>query len=313
MTFHREGRLPEAEKIYRDLLEKAPQHFDLLHMLGVVCWQQGRGDEGLLLVDRALAIQPQNAPAYSNRGNILRDLGRLEEAVQSCTRAIELDPRFAVAYCNRATALLAMGRHEEALADTDAALRLQPNLLEPLICRAGIFQALQRYVDAAAVARSILQISPNHLPAWHAAMEALLAMVQANQASGVVDESLLREVEQVLGEVLRRRPDFFQALHNRAIIRQMLQRHDEALADLDRVLQSTPAFTQAHMTRGNVLLELMRHSEAVAAYDNSCRPPSDDAGTCDTSTCALGTPCAYDGGNHTEPFLRLSSVLIAYR
>ena len=52
---------------------------------------------------------------------------------------------------------------------------------------------------------------------------------------------------------------------------------------------------------------------AVAAYDNSCRPPSDDAGTCDTSTCALGTPCAYDGGNHTEPFLRLSSVLIAYR
>lgn len=269
MTFHREGRLPEAEKIYRDLLIQAPQHFDLLHMLGVVCWQQGRGDEGLLLVDRALAIQPQNAPAYSNRGNILRDLGRLEEAVQSCTRAIELDPRFAVAYCNRTTALLAMGRHEEALADTDAALRLQPNLLEPLICRAQIFQALQRYADAAAVARSILRISPDHLPAWHAAMEALLAMVQANQASGVVDESLLREVEQVLGEVLRRRPDFFQALHNRAIIRQMLQRHDEALADLDRVLQSTPAFTQAHMTRGNVLLELMRHSEAVAAYDNA--------------------------------------------
>jgi len=266
---HREGRLPEAEKIYCDLLAKAPQHFDLLHMLGVVCWQQGRGQEGLGYLDRALAIQPQNAPAYSNRGNILRDLGRFDEALQSCTRAIELDPRFSVAYCNRATVFLAMGRHVEALADSDAALRIQPNLLEAMVCRARIFQALQRYSDAVAVARSILQISPDHLTAWHAAMEALLAMVQANQASGVVDQSLLLETEQVLSEVLRRQPDFFQALHNRAILRQMLQRHDEALADLDGVLQSAPGFTQAHITRGNVLLELMRHSEAVAAYDHA--------------------------------------------
>ena len=266
---HREGRWPAAEKIYRDLLEKAPQHFDLLHMLGVVCWQQGRGQEGLGYLDLALAIQSRSAPACSNRGNILRDLGRFEEALQSCTRAIELDHGFAVAYCNRATVFLAVGRHAEAMADADAALRIQPNLLEAMVCRARIFQALQRYVDAAAVARSILQSSPNHLPAWHAAMDALLAMVQANQASGVVDESLLREAEQVLGELLRRQPDFFQALHNRAIMRQMLRRHDDALADLDRVLQSTPAFTQAHITRGNVLLELMRHSEAAAAYDNA--------------------------------------------
>jgi protein O-GlcNAc transferase len=266
---HREGRLPSAEKIYRDLLAKAPQHFDLLHMLGVVCWQQGRGQEGLGYLDRALAIQPQSAPACSNRGNILRDLGRFDEALQSCTRAIELDQGFAVAYCNRATVFLAMGRHAEAMADADAALRIQPNLLEAMVCRARVFQALQRYSDAVAMARSILQVSPNHLPAWHAAMDALLAMVQAMQAAGGVDETLLRESEQVLGEVLRRQPDFFQALHNRAIIRQMLRRHEEALTDLDAVLQFAPAFTQAHITRGNVLLEMQRHSEAAAAFDNA--------------------------------------------
>lgn len=54
-------------------------------------------------------------------------------------------------------------------------------------------------------------------------------------------------------------------------------------------------------------------SYGVAGYDNTCRPPSNDAGTCDTTACVLGTGCAYDGANHTEPFYRLSSVLIAYR
>lgn len=46
----------------------------------------------------------------------------------------------------------------------------------------------------------------------------------------------------------------------------------------------------------------------VAAYENTCRP---DAPTC--AGCSLGTDCAYDGGNHTEPSYYLSAVLIAYR
>jgi hypothetical protein len=46
------------------------------------------------------------------------------------------------------------------------------------------------------------------------------------------------------------------------------------------------------------------------AYVNACRM---DAPTCDTSACTLGTGCAYDGGNHTEPFFYISSLLVAYR
>lgn len=46
----------------------------------------------------------------------------------------------------------------------------------------------------------------------------------------------------------------------------------------------------------------------VEAYDNTCRP---DASPC--AGCSLGTGCAYDGGNHTEPYYQLSALLIAYR
>jgi hypothetical protein len=46
----------------------------------------------------------------------------------------------------------------------------------------------------------------------------------------------------------------------------------------------------------------------VEAYENTCRP---DSMTC--TGCTLGTTCAYDGGNHTDPNFQLSSLLIGYR
>jgi hypothetical protein len=46
----------------------------------------------------------------------------------------------------------------------------------------------------------------------------------------------------------------------------------------------------------------------VQSYENTCRP---DATSC--AGCTLGSACAYDDGNHTEPHYFVSSVLIAYR
>ncbi len=48
---------------------------------------------------------------------------------------------------------------------------------------------------------------------------------------------------------------------------------------------------------------------AVSEYENKCRPDA-----CTASTCAFGqSVCTYDGGMHTEPSVRVSSVLVAYR
>jgi hypothetical protein len=46
----------------------------------------------------------------------------------------------------------------------------------------------------------------------------------------------------------------------------------------------------------------------VEPYTNTCRP---DSPTC--TGCTLGTGCAYDGGNHTEPNWQQSAVLVLTR
>lgn len=53
-----------------------------------------------------------------------------------------------------------------------------------------------------------------------------------------------------------------------------------------------------------------RLAYAVTRYVNGCRPGADPF---IPTTCTLGTSADYDGGRHTPPIYRLSTVLIAYR
>ena len=76
---HQQGRLGEAELLYREVLAKAPDHPDALHFLGVLETQRGRHETGIALMDRAIAVNPRNAAAHYNRANALREMGRTQD------------------------------------------------------------------------------------------------------------------------------------------------------------------------------------------------------------------------------------------
>jgi len=81
-----------------------------------------RIEEALASYDKAVALKPDYAEVYSNRGIALHDLKRSEEALASYDRAIALQPDYAEAYNNRGNALQDLKRWEEALASYERAL-----------------------------------------------------------------------------------------------------------------------------------------------------------------------------------------------
>ncbi|MGC1532436.1 MAG: hypothetical protein WA832_17395, partial [Bradyrhizobium sp.] len=58
---HRHGLLAEAQKGYRLVLKKRPDHFDTLHMLGVSEKQLGNHDAAMRWIKRALLVDPKSA------------------------------------------------------------------------------------------------------------------------------------------------------------------------------------------------------------------------------------------------------------
>ena len=132
LRHHQEGRLAEAEQMYRQILAVDPRQADALHLLGMVAYQNGRNDAAVELIGKAIAIHKTAASYHSNLGNVLQAQDKLEEAAASYRRALEIKPDLPEAHVNLGNILQALGEVEAGLVSYRQALALRPELAEAL-------------------------------------------------------------------------------------------------------------------------------------------------------------------------------------
>ncbi len=131
LEHHRAGRLAEAERGYRAILHRNPEHADSLNLLGVIALQTGNIDAALALVERAVALRPDAPVCRNNLGQILERLGRDDEAAQCYEAAIELDSKYAEAHNNLGLIRQRQDRLDEAEALYQRAVELDRSYAEP--------------------------------------------------------------------------------------------------------------------------------------------------------------------------------------
>jgi protein O-GlcNAc transferase len=160
-ALHQAGRLPEAEQIYRRILQSQPKHFESHFLLGVIHAQRGNHSDAVQQFDVAVKLNPKNASVHNSRGVSLGKLKRASEALAGFDRAIALQPNNAEAHSNKANALRELDRAEEALASSNRAIALKPDYAEALNNRANVLLRLKRYEEAAADLERVLRINPD--------------------------------------------------------------------------------------------------------------------------------------------------------
>lgn len=87
---------------------------------------QGDYTVAIALLDGLIALCPNSAADYNNRGLMYYHNGQYSEAVKDLSQALKLDPNLDSAYNNRANCYAAGGYLTEAIADYDLALDLNP-------------------------------------------------------------------------------------------------------------------------------------------------------------------------------------------
>ena len=126
LQLHQQGRIAEAQAIYREALAREPGHAVATHYLGMATWQLGDPVEGERLMRASLARDASIPDFHNNLGLLLRDTRRAEDAVSSYRRALEADPGWFEAYNNLGLALEDAGRLEEAAEAYRTALEREP-------------------------------------------------------------------------------------------------------------------------------------------------------------------------------------------
>ncbi len=143
---------------------------------------EGRIDEAAAHYARAIALQPDYAPAYNNLGVMQRAAGRVDEAIATYHVALQQKGDYPDAHYNLANALLEKGRPQEAAEHFRIALRSIPDSAGAANNLGIALAAQNRPADAVAAFRAAVAADPNSAVAHRNLADALAAAGQVDDA-----------------------------------------------------------------------------------------------------------------------------------
>lgn len=157
----RQQKFVDAERLFENVLEIQPSHFDALHLLGTIACRTGRPKRAVELIQTAVNLNPQSSAAYKDLAIAQLDIDRPFDALASCDRAITLDSTSAESHRIRGNALLQLKLPQIALTSLDAAIAMDPGLASTHQSRGIALLALGRPEEALASCERALAIQPN--------------------------------------------------------------------------------------------------------------------------------------------------------
>ena len=253
-ALHHQGDLVAAERFYREILRQKPNHFDALHLLGVIALQTRHPEQAVALIGKSIDVNATVSAAHNNLGKAFLDLRQPGDALASFDRAIALEPTLAIAHNNRANALLNLARFEEALASCENAIALEPHLAIAHNNRGMALIDLKHPDEALSSFDRAIALKPD------------LAIAHNNRGIALVSLGRIQDALASYEKAIALEPDLTLAHNNRGMTLIDLKRPEEALASFDRVISLKPDDPNAWHGRGVAFHNLERYKEAADSF-----------------------------------------------
>ena len=270
---HKEGKLEEAERVYRAIIKSQPTHPEANHNLGLLPVSANKAGAALPLFKTALEANPKIEQFWLSYIDALIKAKRLKDAKQAIKKAQKkgFDAKKLEAFLSQSK--LTVETKVPSQAQVNSLLKHYQN---------GQFN------DAENLAVSITNEFPKHQFAWKV-LGALLNQLGRIPESVVAKENAVKlapndaEAHSNLGNTLKElgrldeseascrqaialKPDIVEAHYNLGNTLKDLGRLDEALASYNQAIALKPDFAEAHSNLGVTLEELGRLDEAEASH-----------------------------------------------
>lgn len=168
---------PRAAAMAEEAFKDGLFHPMVLNLAALKAEQEGRFEDALAVLARAVEIAPQDLGARNALGLVLSRLERHPEALAAFEGVIALEPEFAGAHCARGATLEAMGRLKAAEAAYNRALELEPENLGATQGLANLLSRRGAHAQARPLAEAVLEAEPNF-------PDAVMVLAAADAAEG---------------------------------------------------------------------------------------------------------------------------------
>ena len=261
---HQAGQFPEAERLYRQVLDRHPRNFPALRFLGVIAGHAGRWQAGIKLLRDALKVEPRSAEAHTDLGALQHARRDLDGAADSFAAALRFDPGYPNAHHNLGIVRRDQGRFAEAAASFGAALGLKPDFIEAWY-NLGIAWQASGFNDHAVFAyRRAVSLNGKRLDIRCALGGLLFEMADYPAASEAYRAAL--DID----------PTFANALNGYAAARGQVGGED-AIDVIRHAIETVPNNIYGYDLLGNLMRRHGRFDDAIAAFEAAIRLPGNHA------------------------------------
>jgi predicted TPR repeat methyltransferase len=127
---HREGRLAEAEKGYREVLKRKPDWGQVLNALGTVFLDKSQPHKAKKVFEKAAYLRPPNFPACYNLARLKQRENDHKGAISIYRAILEKQPDLGDAWNNLGVAYRETGDQDEAISCFQRAVEFAPDMAE---------------------------------------------------------------------------------------------------------------------------------------------------------------------------------------
>lgn len=129
-----------------------------------------------------LDIDSNYAPAYELKGSLLVEQGKVEEGIKYLDKAVEIDPWLVQAYASLGEAYYNLGDYEKAVHYWERELEYAPDDKLTYFVLAEAYQEMNRKDLAARTLEKLLERDPNNIPALYQLSELYRALGKEEKA-----------------------------------------------------------------------------------------------------------------------------------
>jgi tetratricopeptide (TPR) repeat protein len=252
LTFAQNRDFERAAALAEKTLASGFEHPMLLNVVATRLEQQGKFEDSLRLLERAVAIAPGDVGARNALSMCLQRLDRHQEALYHLDTLLKKHPDLSFAHANKGNALISLGLLGRAQRSHQRALELEPGNFVAMAALGSIATHRGEHLEARQWAERTLAVSPGF-------PDALLSLAAADLADGATTraETLLQKLimdpraglsdraraSGLLGDVLDASGRYDEAFSAYTTCNEALRQIHRRFADGTSVLEYTRALT----------------------------------------------------------------------
>jgi tetratricopeptide (TPR) repeat protein len=236
-------------------IEADPENAQAYSDRGNAYGAQGQYAKAIADLNKALEIDPDNALAYFNRGNAYGDQGQYDRAISDFNKAIEMNPSDEDAYNYREAAYRAKARSYLAVSDYTRAIETNPKDVSAYIGRGIAYSAEEKYERAIPDFSKALEINAKDAGAY-------CCRARAYVGNGKYDQAIMD-----CNQAIEICPRLAQAYCNRALACTKKGEYDRAISDCNKALEIDPRLPDAYRNRGFAHQAKGEHDQASSDFN----------------------------------------------